>query len=231
QLISAELELGVGVLVIRVLDSSPLKRAIGDFTVDLRLLKVGVNLDPIVTAARLVVVVAIRILVVLGHIILEDLVAHQRGATVSELKELGSILLLKSATQVDAQAPDALLTSTEAEGEVSTIALDINGLSSQVDLVLDRELAAELRSCRNVRGEAQREDGSQGQSRKALHPCVSPSVSRVSRPSRWHPKGSPASGQCFLADRCPLAMPGLSQRGTQQVLSGSTPPSHLARSP
>src|SRR5690606_23967542 len=105
----------------------------------------------------------------------------------------------ESTAQINLQAPNALLTGTEREGQVRAVAADVD-IAAEGELVLDGELAAELRSCRNVRGEAQREDGSQGQSRKALHPCVSPSVSRVSRPSRWHPKGSPASGQCFLAD-------------------------------
>src|SRR5690606_41142944 len=102
-------------------------------------------------------------------------------------------------SDLNLQAPNAFLTGTEREGQIRAVATHVD-VAAEGKLVLDGELAAELRSCRNVRGEAQREDGSQGQSRKALHPCVSPSVSRVRSEERWHPKGSPASGQCFLAD-------------------------------
>src|SRR5690606_15915877 len=160
-----------------------------------------------VTLGQCLLRISIQLIAVAVPVAVDVLVVRIAADTLGSLgHERGAVVVTRgravrhSTTELYLQAPNALFASAEAEGEVGTIASDINRIGVQVDLVLNRELAAELRSCRNVRGEAQREDGSQGQSRKALHPCVSPSVSRVSRPSRWHPKGSPASGQCFLAD-------------------------------
>src|SRR5690606_29350252 len=150
----------------------------------------------VIVGGNNLVPVAVDILEVGGSLGL-SLLSHESLDNIVVISD--SRALRKRTPQINLQAPNAFLTGTEREGQIRAVAADVD-IAAEGELVLDGELAAELRSCRNVRGEAQREDGSQGQSRKALHPCVSPSVSRVSRPSRWHPKGSPASGQCFLAD-------------------------------
>src|SRR5690606_11818343 len=152
--------------------------------VDTRLVSLRLDLG----AIRLLIVVASRVLVV-GLSADRNFVAHERyrherfklafPILMLQLQQLGRILGHESAAQVDLQAPNALLTGTEREGQVRAVATDVD-VAAESELVLDGELTAELRSCRNASGEAQREDGSQGQSRKALHPCVYPSVSRVS---------------------------------------------------
>src|SRR5690606_15286466 len=172
--------------------------SVGDLTVDTRLGSLRLVLGVLGVSGAFRPVVASRVLVV-DLTADPNYVAHERYRFAFILQQLGRILGHESAAQVDLQAPNALLTGTEREGQVRAVATDVD-VAAEGKLVLDGELAAENRSCRNVRAEAQREDGRQGKSRKALHPCVPPAVSRVSRPSRWPPKGSPASGQCFLAD-------------------------------
>src|SRR5690606_1611379 len=116
---------------------------------------------------RRIVVVAVQVLVVpddrafTGFYVNHLIDVHGRavfGHREGNLRSTG-----ESTAQINLQAPNAFLTGTEREGQVRAVATHVD-VAAEGKLVLDGELAAELRSCRNVRGEAQREDGSQGQS-------------------------------------------------------------------
>src|SRR5690606_1630612 len=127
-------------------------------------------LDTLFAFANLLVPVAVDILEVGDDIPDLSLLSQESLGIFVVISD--SRAVRKRTPQINLQAPNAFLTGTEREGQVRAVAADVD-VAAEGELVLDRELAAELRSCRNVRGEAQREDGSQGQSRKALHPCVS----------------------------------------------------------